>query len=493
MVSFANALFGTIFLLLSSPSVLLAQAQESEFLFRNMPDGKTADPVVEYYVDQATQDGKKEKEMPDFLSPTGYASHRVVYFYVSSGNCPHCLNFAPQYVQFARHFDSLTLASQEQQPLFAGVEVQFFAVSCLTYKYICQAQRVHSYPKIKVYQAGGSTTGKYLNSAYLQPMMLLKFLGEGFVQDTYEEEHVRPNNVIQVDYKEQPNNNGNLKTILDEMEPSYFNPQRSREEIYADAYLTFYTAMKDNVFVEAGPLSDEKRHVLTQFFRLLQIILPPWRMHLLVTSLMEDVPLMDQPTWLTVLEQYPPHVPDWSETCQNHGSPFTCGLWSLLHIISVGLVEYNRQVFDKTSETALESPRKAAMILREYIRNFFLCDECAKSFVQEFDDCAYEGCDRLLDSDKALTFESWREFPLWLLQIHNGINVRLQTERHNLNQFKKPTLSEEQTIMWPSVTEECPSCWTSMAGSKSEYNATMMYNYLRLVYWYVPYVVYHND
>jgi Erv1 / Alr family len=123
-----------------------------------------------------------------------------------------------------------------------------------------------------------------------------------------------------------------------------------------------------------------------------------------------------------------------------------------------------------------------SIMLREYIHHFFLCEECSTHFVQAFDACEYNRCNRLKQEHPSLV--EWTELPMWLLEFHNGVNVRLQAERlERQGRDQAATIEEQQDVLWPPA-KECPTCWIHpMKGAASDYNSTIMYRYIRLIYW----------
>ena len=116
--------------------------------------------------------------------------------------------------------------------------------------------------------------------------------------------------------------------------------------------------------------------LVMQFLHLLEKTLPPWRINFLLVEFLDDFPsnVKDEATWQQISEVYPPHKRDWSDACKQHDSPYTCGLWSLFHIMTVGLVEFNDAVLDKNNIFGMQSPKSASLMLREYVHNFFPCE-----------------------------------------------------------------------------------------------------------------------
>ncbi|XP_034688256.1 sulfhydryl oxidase 2 isoform X2 [Vitis riparia] len=118
---------------------------------------------------------------------------------------------------------------------------------------------------------------------------------------------------------------------------------------------------------------------------------------------------------------------------KNETRGFSCGLWILLHSLSV-------RIEDGESQLAFTA-------MCDFIHNFFICEECRQHF--------YEMC---LSCSVSSPFNKTRDFALWLWSAHNKVNVRLIKEEASLGtgdpKFRK--------IIWPSK-QLCPSCYFSLS------------------------------
>uniref|UniRef100_A0A5B6Z3V7 Sulfhydryl oxidase n=1 Tax=Davidia involucrata TaxID=16924 RepID=A0A5B6Z3V7_DAVIN len=112
---------------------------------------------------------------------------------------------------------------------------------------------------------------------------------------------------------------------------------------------------------------------------------------------------------------------------KNDTRGFSCGLWVLLHSLSV-------RIEDGESHFAFTA-------ICDFIHNFFVCEECRQHF--------YEMC-----SSVSGPFNKTRDFVLWLWSAHNKVNERLMKEEASLGtgdpKFPK--------IIWPPK-QLCPSCY----------------------------------
>jgi len=111
---------------------------------------------------------------------------------------------------------------------------------------------------------------------------------------------------------------------------------------------------------------------------------------------------------------------------------YTCGLWQLLHSLSVNLPE---------SEGNIGAVWLAAV--RGFIQHYFVCSECAQHFVD------------YATSEEAIEVTSKKDAVMWVWKTHNIVNKRLAGEEEGEN--KKREDARHLKVQWPTV-EVCPHC-----------------------------------
>lgn len=348
-----------------------------------------------------------------------------------------------------------------------NVPVQFYAVSCVPFRPICQHFDVHSYPRIFLFKQN-ETTWTELEHSELHPYVALEKFGveldmDNMEGDTEEEDQI----VVEPDEGKgvPPGDN-------------FFLP-RKKKDIYNDAYLSFHFAMKNGIFKSPGPLSNSTAESFIDFVDLVRATMPPsFKLSKLAREIIDDAGNITQNEELlvAVLDKYPPKKKSWSVAC-TRGLPtmgYTCGLWELFHIMTVGLVEFNAM---ETADDDYPYYRTgdAAKTLRNFIENFFDCEVCRTHFLAAFDSCAYNGCDRLVNYPGEMG--DWMHFPMWLHEFHNGVNVRLMKERAEREGWT-PKPEDELAVQWPP-RKDCPMCW--LKDGSPELNN--IYLFLRLTYW----------
>ncbi|KAL8463546.1 hypothetical protein ACS0TY_034270 [Phlomoides rotata] len=140
---------------------------------------------------------------------------------------------------------------------------------------------------------------------------------------------------------------------------------------------------------------------------------------------------------------------------KNDTRGFSCGLWVLLHSLSV-------RVDDGESQMAFTT-------ICDFIHNFFICEECRQHF--------YAMC-----SSVKSPFKKSRDFVLWLWNAHNKVNERLMKEEASL-ETADPAFPK---IIWPP-RQLCPSCYRSTSGKDDathqiDWDKDVVYNFLRDYY-----------
>ncbi len=416
----------------------------SKYLYLQDPP-ESIFPIQEYQGDD---------DKPAFLFSTDYPYPRIVEFYAHW--CPHCKHLKPHYIEFAKKLHKAT------QELPGDVRVETFAVSCVPHKELCQQMHIGGYPTLQIFQAHSINATK-LNSANLHPNKILKQLN--IQTDHYSEQAKESPLLVTTSTKDQ------------QLQRQHFMA-RSKKEIFDDAHLSLDFVLRNGIFTAPGGLSTEARHAMINFLvSVLGRALPPSSsMYPLVMELDTNRAsiITSEQALLEVVDRHdPPPSKTWSKACLQHGTGYTCGLWTLFHIATVGAVEWNMGTGDPEDRL---SPLGVAEALRNFIEHFFQCDDCRAHFLSEYDNCDRDRCNRLVSDKATSTFTQWKELPLWLYETHNGVNIRLRRERLE-NKEAEDTTSEWQ-VQWPPV-QECPKCWLS----EGRWDEEQVYRFLRQQYW----------
>lgn len=408
---------------------------------------------------------------PYFL--TGENGPRLVQFY--SPWCGHCQSFKPKYIALYREVNRRLADDQ--------AEVNFYAVSCSVHHWVCMQNGVKGFPSIFAFQENSVDPRPLTEEVTAESIAVA--VG---VQLKSSDHVVMVGNAIDSDNME-----GGEEEELDEED---FRPidilgasldglARTREAVYRDAALSFTYALKTEIFSNRdvnSVLDTDQRDAFADWIDLLYWTLPPtWILHTLINDIRNniDAVLISETNMQVMVEKHQDVVngmhKTWSNQCSKgvDGAGYLCGMWSLFHIISIGVIERHRAVLGARDQVLT---RNVAVTLRNYIENFVSCDECRNYFVDMFDSCGFNHCQRLKQPQKLPPPESWEEFALWLWEVHNHINVKLVEVKSKYSN-KVASKDELNMALWPSL-EDCDQCKT---GGKWDTEAVI--NHLKKGYW----------
>ena len=255
--------------------------------------------------------------------------------------------------------------------------------------------------------------------------------------------------------------------------------RRTQKELEADVSLAFDFMMRQGVFTtKADRLSDYRQQVLKDWLELLQKTLPDsWNsIHSLLKELLDNYSYVakSKPYLDALLDEYSVDQTQWSATCSPKDGSGTessaCGMWTMLHVVSIGSVKYNRKV----DHLDVLSTGSVAITIRDAVDKFFDCHVCRDFFAHSFDNCEYGRCESL--SMKLGEESDWVQLPLWLSRLHNSVNLQ-QMKVEAAKGHRVLNADDESTASWP-VRTECNCCWND----DGEPNEEVTYRYLEYIY-----------
>lgn len=449
--------------------------------------------------------------------------------------CPHCQHYKPTYIEIA--------AAVTRRAV--GIKVNFFAVSCELYANLCHTYEVHGYPTIFGYGIGSDpfVRGIELNGEDV-PEMSAESIG-GLLSIELAHEQVDGWKSSYSNSEDQRNREREKKEAADkaaEVKHEWQSFPSTLNDRYHNAGLSLAFVLKTGVYNGFGKLSDDRALALSDFLDLIDWTTPQaWSVRTgLVKELrlrFHDVVVSSKSNLIDMVERNQElhelkkgdaaldhlwgyidaprrpkrrnaitglggDVPDtkrtdelssrnrkWTEAC-THGLPthgFTCGLWDLFHIISIGASLQDHQLYGFHAG-CLTSHRDVALTVRNFVANFFACDLCRWNFIDMFDNCGHDHCNRLPSESSIILGETGgtgrgaelvKELPLWFFQVHNAVNVRLMGEAAARDN-REVTGEERRAALFPPV-ELCPRCWTDV--ETNEYDPDTVYNFLKTWYW----------
>ena len=220
---------------------------------------------------------------------------------------------------------------------------------------------------------------------------------------------------------------------------------------------------------------------------LLRKTLPPtwYGLHSLIEELLQNWTYVckSQDYLLAIVSEYPP--PDKikqgfsiSPLLERPYTDETMDLLDLLHIVSVGVVQYNKFVVASDEDHLRTS--KVIDIIRKYTSQVFASSETKggeqRLFVEESMSNVCE-IDKVCNNTSVRspeTEQNWIALPMWMFQVHNAVLERREAvPKYRL--FPAATSHRH----FPRTTD-CSKCWID--SSNRRWNDDNVYKYLILLY-----------
>ena len=455
-----------------------------------------------------------------------------------------------------------TTMNTDASPLITE-SVSFHVINCAIHKVLCQQHGITYFPTIRLYphlQSPTTTTTTSLSShprvpkkngsldisyQHLHPYEVLEKLGI----TAYDLPDDESNDVTPDDFDDAPQHPPNQPVVNELVDPvqrhthqsttsttdgSYHH--RSRKELFHDVHIALDYTLRTLVFAanrtndhilhlpqtnRRSDLTITEQEVLKSFLMLLQKALPSSTDNAGVRGMIKAVignfiyaiknhSYMDAITkeYRPVSMQYSPHacpttavttVQDNSILNNHDAQKYTCVMWDILLMMSVGMVDFNIQSYDATE---MIHPASALHTIFEYVELFGLsttdapynsADTLQRQFIDLYQDCTFMNrCQRLPDAPKLIyednkdqvskeyiarittTYVEWKIVPLYIAAVRN-ITLQ-QRQQHN------PTVTE----LWPP-TNICAVCWKfgirdSPSTLMQQFDEINLYKYLKVEY-----------
>jgi thiol-disulfide isomerase/thioredoxin len=459
--------------------------ERQNFLFADDPDAQ--DIIQEYQINLGDIDsyyeslGDKPQEtevhrIPSFLT-SNYEFDRVVNFY--SPWCAHCQKFKPRYIDLAERFSTSTNKDLQK--------IEFHTVSCSAHHWLCKASSIQGYPIVRIYKRGSVD---FQEAKRFTPQAIAAVFGIQ-LDKIYSEQKGEFQDVELRQY------NQDVYDVLGAAMDAY---RRTKKDVFHDATVSLLFALQFDVNVEnsdTGPSRDTRIAAFSTWIDLLYWTLPSsWK----VNTLINDIRVNNNFNFLTndaiaqaVENNKEVVLPDpsalWTNSCQRRSRKsegYTCGLWSLLHIMSIGVAEQHHAVIGDTETVRTEHVVEA---MHDYINNFLGCKICKTNFNKLYKkSCGKHGngCDRFkkdkykgkrIDPRKNPNLEYWRDLSLWVWELHNSINLEVLKERKAAD-GQEANGADIEHVIYPSA-KACPNCKTR----SGQWDKNEVYNYLKSQYW----------
>jgi thiol-disulfide isomerase/thioredoxin len=428
---------------------------------------------------------KADEDMTPYFLREGYPIPRVVEWY--SPWCGHCQSFVPRYI---------SIAEQVLQRL-PPHSVEFHAISCQEHRHLCQEFQIKGYPTIRAYPAR-SKNGidlRVFTVRSISDILDLGITNSHAVKSNNERldapapstmKSPQPQQQQQLDSSSQ-HDDLELSPKVDIIGASRDGHHHTHSDVYNDAARSFTHALEHHIFQNGQQaLTDHQAETLSEWLDLLHWTLPPtWMIHTLIHDLRRNIQdiARSKELFMTILteQRRVVHHDDlqWSDSCLEHGDGYSCGLWNLLHIMSIGVMERHHSVLGARDRV---TTRHAAESVKNYIDYFFpFCPDCRRNFLASYRSCGYKRCRRFRQRTRnkhtSPSQESWREFPLWLWEVHNGIKLELLQNQTRASR-RKLSAASVRGAQWPSPGA-CHACYKR----NGNWNMPQVLKFLKDEYW----------
>mmetsp|Transcript_10971 Transcript_10971/g.15461 ORF Transcript_10971/g.15461 Transcript_10971/m.15461 type:complete len:669 (-) Transcript_10971:407-2413(-) len=476
---------------------------ESEYLFH----GAVYHPVQEYMIDAETED--KTESIPDFVLEVTWP--RVALFYHPSSQ--YSLDIQQKYVALARSIRHRSVR----------IPIEFWALSCEAYRDSCTDLDITSVPTLLAFPMG-DINGKHIKRTKDNDILISDVVdaigitldkerkspadhepktndvqqeqqqkyavdegGEQEVQGAaLEEAMIR--NVDEEDVQERPLRN--IDNQPDENIRAILHPHAALQDVFADAVASFLFSLDQSIrtlsssaTATAAWKSSKQYLALRDFLDFLHWTLPSRDMaglHNFVNDLRNNIDsIIRSPEEiikiLTSHDYYshPELFQTWSSSCakQRQDGGYACGLWKLLHVVSIGVTKQHSKVMGDLDRVRVSHCIKT---IRNYLVEFgFQNDLASRQFIID----AYNNC---LDSEECLqdlgiqkqsffflrkhpipppTDKTWNNLSIWLWQIHNTYRTTGGADDENSQHKRYDSLLHKEEIQWPQQSS-CPKCYS---------------------------------
>lgn len=444
------------------------------FLFNS----KQSHPIIEYM----PSEDESSSLTPSFVLEVTWP--RIILFYHSSS--PGCKAVQPIYMSLARGVKRRS----------SRLPVEFHAVNCGIYRDVCeQGFNVKSVPIIIGLRSGRIDWAEISlppENASLDVDHEVEYLAnEMRIQlDTVKEAHAEAAfAMLPMGGDGESSDADNNKAPSDQLlGKSASNNIPLSDQVFHDATASFLETLTSSLYGIAlgGTLPQNTSRELSEFIDLIRWAYPPEsKLHNLAEDIMLDFEnsITSEVALRKVISRHVnlEHDTNWCFRCSGADAigGYECGLWSLLHILSIGVAERHTSVVGADERVSV---MYAGHVMRTFIDKFYAgCSACRNLWIRLYDDSINTVPEGGGDID------DWRHLAIWIWEIHNEITVRRDQSAgkgyKGLELRMAPSIS-----LWPSKTE-CPKCWqslnddTGVAMNMDSYDSNEVYEQLKKTYW----------
>eukprot|EP00927_Polykrikos_kofoidii_P021178 TRINITY_DN20131_c0_g1_i1.p1 TRINITY_DN20131_c0_g1~~TRINITY_DN20131_c0_g1_i1.p1 ORF type:complete len:564 (+),score=87.12 TRINITY_DN20131_c0_g1_i1:96-1694(+) len=376
----------------------------------------------------------------------------VVVYYADW--CPHCINFVPTWTAVANRFG-------------ADTRVHFGALNCAAHTKFCGGLGIEAYPTLRAYHNpdGADKASETREGAQVRLMTTLDDI---------------------TTYVRQKFASAGLEVATTAADAASFKPpfvslsgsswEASPEDRLHDAEIAILVSFRQGLFLKAdnvGGQSILRGVILADMFQWLDFLsttLPSAtaraNLHAIrerTDAIVSESGFLEREEWYDLLDhlqldQVPSVAGRVPEKYWRVCGGYTCGLWTLFHLLTVAQVQKaSDEVFLSAEATSTKNTNVLPRI-RNFVADFFGCADCVRHFLQLYDSCALGRCavsaTAAMPADHASvdagdTDGDGSASVLWLWRAHNNVTARIASSSGNT--------AAGQTEEWPS-SRDCQRC-----------------------------------
>jgi len=265
------------------------------------------------------------------------------------------------------------------------------------------------------------------------------------------------------------------------------------DRIFRDAQKSFYQTLKHNIYPPDGKetplyLPPKKQEILFDFLDLLHWALPSsWIIHDVINDLRNDfsTAIKGRQSLLLILNRHDAVHGDWSDECRLDDSlnmkedqmhlvefiGYSCGLWNLFHILSVGTAESHKFVMGDRERV---TPSYTAWVIQDFVDSFVIdpsedgiiplsvmtrkqignipwCLNCKSKLLKSYETCMYGLCSLEFEStnfDTKVNSQTWNVIAEWIWYTKGCVYIS-SFKSMAINVPSDKTYDHIHRLFWP--------------------------------------------
>lgn len=470
-------------------------------------DTKEAHPIMEYI--PSKEDAESATLTPSFVLEVTWP--RIVQFYHPLS--PRCQELQESYVSIARGIRRRS----------SRLPVEFHAVNCGIYREVCEARfGIKSVPTIIGLRSGriewmeisltgslGSLDGTISNKEDTAKDVALSVEHIAhvmqFTLDVVKKGHAGAafaRSSVGID-GHSPLDESPVGGFVENEFPggssiSYDSSIPLEDQVFHDAKSSLLSLLTSSLYSQLpsrSALPRDTAKALSEFLDLIRWAFPPeTKVHDLAEDLHLDFKSVTsgEDGLLKVLERHMILGKEitWSSGCSAQAKGgYSCGIWSLLHILSIGVAERHASV---VGDADTVSVNHAGQVMRSFIDKFFIgCNSCRELWIELYDEacCGASNTDNLAELivEAGSKGDEWRNLSICIWKVHNEVTIRRQQSKGK-GYYREQSRMASASSLWPRK-EDCPGCWESLTDDTGQmlnmdsYDRKEIYDHLNKRYW----------